>query len=95
MHGIIGRRARVSQQVERLRTYTQSHGGDVELVDVRDDTVWAPPAPATAVDVAQTLRTGSRMPCEQVPEITKIEVVPNDPTPVMLPVRCSARGAMR
>lgn len=91
MHGIIKAdvRTRVSAVVERLRTYTQSHGGDVELVDVRDDTVFVRLSGACngCSMSAVTLRTGVEDALrEQVPEITRIEVVPNDPTPEVMPL---------
>lgn len=91
MHGIIKAdvRTRVSQVVERLRTYTQSHGGDVELVDVSDDTVFVRLSGACngCSMSAVTLRTGVEDALrEQVPEITRIEVVPNDPTPAVMPL---------
>jgi len=91
MHGIIKAdvRTRVSQVIERLRGYTQSHGGDVELVDVSDDTVFVRLSGACngCSMSAVTLRTGVEDALrEQVPEITRIEVVPNDPTPEVMPL---------
>ncbi len=91
MHGIIKAdvRTRVSQVVERLRAYTQSHGGDVELVDVSEDTVFVRLSGACngCSMSAVTLRTGVEDALrEQVPEITRIEVVPNDPTPAVMPL---------
>lgn len=91
MHGIIKAdvRTRVSQVVERLRAYTQSHGGDVELVDVSEDTVFVRLSGACngCSMSAVTLRTGVEDALrEQVPEITRIEVVPNDPTPEVMPL---------
>ncbi len=91
MHGIIKAdvRTRVSRVVERLRAYTQSHGGDVELVDVSEDTVFVRLSGACngCSMSAVTLRTGVEDALrEQVPEITRIEVVPNDPTPAVMPL---------
>ncbi|MFN8667380.1 MAG: NifU family protein [Gemmatimonadaceae bacterium] len=91
MHGIIKAdvRTRVSQVIERLRGYTQSHGGDVELVDVSEDTVFVRLSGACngCSMSAVTLRTGVEDALrEQVPEITRIEVVPNDPTPEVMPL---------
>jgi NifU-like domain len=67
----------------------ESHGGDVELVEVRQDTVFlrlhgsCNGCSASAV----TLRNGVEEALkEQVPEITKIEVVPNEPSPVIIPL---------
>lgn len=97
MHGIIKAdvRTRVSQVVERLRAYTQSHGGDVELVDVSEDTVFVRLSGACngCSMSAVTLRTGVEDALrEQVPEITRIEVVPNDPTPAVMPLVALQRG---
>lgn len=91
MHGIIKAdvRTRVAQVIERLRAYTQSHGGDVELVDLRDDTVLVRLSGACngCSMSAVTLRTGVEDALrEHVPEITKVEVVPNDPSPQVMPL---------
>jgi Fe-S cluster biogenesis protein NfuA/nitrite reductase/ring-hydroxylating ferredoxin subunit len=91
MHGIIRAdvRTRVSQVIETVRPYTQSHGGDVELVDVRDDTVFVRLSGACngCSMSAVTLRNGVEEALrEQVPEITKIEVIPNEPTPEVMPL---------
>ncbi len=91
MHGIIKAyvRTRVAQVIERLRAYTQSHGGDVELVDLCDDTVFVRLSGACngCSMSAVTLRTGVEDALrEHVPEITKVEVVPNDPSPEVMPL---------
>lgn len=91
LHGIIKAdvRTRVAQVIERLRAYTQSHGGDVELVDLRDDTVLVRLSGACngCSMSAVTLRNGVEDALrEHVPEITKVEVVPNDPSPEIMPL---------
>lgn len=90
MHGIV--RAdlgtRVARVVENLRPYTQSHGGDVELVDVRDNTVYVRMNGACSgcSMSAVTLRNGVEEALrEQCPEITGIEVVPTE-APAEAPV---------
>lgn len=91
MHGIVRAdvRTRVSEVIENVRPYTQSHGGDVELVDVRDDTVFVRLSGACngCSMSAVTLRNGVEEALrERVPEITRIEVLPNDPTPEVMPL---------
>jgi len=91
MHGIVKAdvRTRISEVIERLRGYTQSHGGDVELVDVREETVFLRLSGACngCSMSAVTLRNGVEDALrEHVPEITRIEVVPNDPTPELMPL---------
>jgi Fe-S cluster biogenesis protein NfuA/nitrite reductase/ring-hydroxylating ferredoxin subunit len=97
MHGIVRAdvRTRVSQVIETVRPYTQSHGGDVELVDVRDETVFVRLSGACngCSMSAVTLRNGVEEALrEQVPEITRIEVVPNDPTPEVIPLVSLSRA---
>lgn len=84
LHGIIRSdvRTRVARVIENLRPYTQSHGGDVTLVDISDDTVYVQLSGACngCSMSSVTLRRGVEDALkEQVPEITKIEVVPNAP----------------
>jgi Fe-S cluster biogenesis protein NfuA/nitrite reductase/ring-hydroxylating ferredoxin subunit len=84
LHGIVkaDARTRVAAVVENLRPYTQSHGGDVTLVDVQGDTVYVKLSGACngCSMSSVTLRNGVEAALkEQVPEITRIEVVPNEP----------------
>jgi len=84
LHGIIRTdvRTRVARVIENLRPYTQSHGGDVTLVDISDDTVYVKLSGACngCSMSSVTLRRGVEDALkEQVPEITRIEVVPNTP----------------
>ena len=97
MHGIVKAdlRTRVARVVETVRPYTQSHGGDVELVDVRDGTVYVRMAGACngCSMSAVTLRNGVEEALrEQCPEVTAIEVVPNEPTPAVIPLVSIQRG---
>jgi Fe-S cluster biogenesis protein NfuA/nitrite reductase/ring-hydroxylating ferredoxin subunit len=97
MHGIVKAdlRTRVARVVETVRPYTQSHGGDVELVDVRDGTVFVKMAGACngCSMSAVTLRNGVEDALrEQCPEITAIEVVPNEPSPAVIPLVSLKRG---
>ncbi|WP_337172089.1 NifU family protein [Gemmatimonas aurantiaca] len=84
LHGIVKAdvRTRVARVVENLRPYTQSHGGDVTLVDVSGNTVYLRLSGACngCSMSSVTLRNGVEEALrEQVPEITAIEVVPNEP----------------
>jgi Fe-S cluster biogenesis protein NfuA/nitrite reductase/ring-hydroxylating ferredoxin subunit len=97
MHGIVKAdlRTRVARVVETVRPYTQSHGGDVELVDVKDGTVYVKMAGACngCSMSAVTLRNGVEEALkEQCPEITAIEVVPNEPTAAVIPLVTLQRG---
>lgn len=84
MHGIVKAdvRTRVAAAIEQLRPYTQSHGGDVTLVDVQGDTLFVRLSGACngCSMSSVTLRNGLEESLKtQVPEITRIEVVPNEP----------------
>ncbi len=97
MHGILkpDLRTRVARVIESVRPYMQSHGGDVELVDVREDTVLVRLSGACngCSMSAVTLRNGVEEALrEHVPEVTRIEVVPNDPSPEVVPLVALRRG---
>ncbi|HEY0929620.1 MAG TPA: NifU family protein [Gemmatimonas sp.] len=99
LHGIVKAdvRTRVARVVENLRPYTQSHGGDVTLVDVTSDTVFVRlSGSCNGCSMSSvTLRNGIEEALkEQVPEITRIEVVPNepDPTPGLVTLTRAPRG---
>ena len=84
LHGIVKAdvRTRVAAVIEHLRPYTQSHGGDVTLVDVQGDTLFVRLSGACngCSMSSVTLRNGLEEALKaQVPEITRIEVVPNEP----------------
>lgn len=91
MHGLV--RAdlptRVSRVIDMVRPYMQSHGGDVELVNVNGETVWVKLHGACngCSMSAVTLRNGVEEALrEHVPEIKQIEVMPNDPGPAIIPL---------
>ncbi len=89
MHGVIRAdlRTRVSRVIDMVRPYMKSHGGDVELVDVTPDTVFLKLHGACngCSMSSVTLRNGVEEALrENVPEIHKIEVLPNDPTPAII-----------
>ena len=91
MHGIV--RAdlgtRVSRVIDMVRPYMQSHGGDVELVEVNGDTVYVKLHGACngCSMSAVTLRNGVEEALkENVPEIKQVEVVPTDPSPALIPL---------
>lgn len=99
LHGIIRSdvRTRVARVIENLRPYTQSHGGDVTLVDIREDTVYVQLSGACngCSMSSVTLRRGVEDALkEQVPEITKIEVVPTAPDerPTLVPLSRAPKG---
>ena len=91
MHGLI--RAdlptRVSRVIDMVRPYMQSHGGDVELVKVEADTVYVKLHGACngCSMSAVTLRNGVEEALkEHVPEIQRVEVVPTEPGPDLIPL---------
>ncbi len=91
MHGIIRAdlSTRVSRVIDMVRPYMQSHGGDVELVEVNGDTAFVKLHGACngCSMSAVTLRNGVEEALkENVPEITNVEVVPSDPTPAIIPL---------
>jgi nitrite reductase/ring-hydroxylating ferredoxin subunit/Fe-S cluster biogenesis protein NfuA len=80
---------RVSRVVEMLRPHIRSQGGDVELVEVSGGTARIRLAGACngCSMPAQALRDNFEEALKHnVPEIRSIEVVPADPTPVLIPV---------
>lgn len=91
MHGLVRAdlRTRVSRVIELVRPYMQSHGGDVELVDVTPDTVWVRMSGACngCSMSAQTLRNSVEEALrEHIPEPLKVEQVPNEPTVAFVPL---------
>ncbi len=98
LHGIVKAdvRTRVAAVIENLRPYTQSHGGDVTLVDVQGDTLYVRLSGACngCSMSSVTLRNGVEEALkEQVPEITRIEVVPNEPdAPAFVPLKRASAG---
>ena len=91
MHGLVRAdiTTRVSQVLDRVRPYMQSHGGDVELVRVEGATAFVKLHGACngCSMSAVTLREGvAEALVTQVPEIKAVEVVPNDPGPAWITV---------
>jgi len=91
MHGLV--RAdlptRVSRVIDMVRPYMQSHGGDVELVNVNGETVFVKLHGACngCSMSAVTLRNGVEEALrEHVPEIKHIKVLPNEPGPTIIPL---------
>lgn len=89
MHGIIkpDLTARAAQVLELVKPYMQSHGGDVELVRVEDNTAFIRlHGSCNGCSLSSvTLRNGVEEALkEHVPEITSIEVVPNEPGPAFI-----------
>jgi nitrite reductase/ring-hydroxylating ferredoxin subunit/Fe-S cluster biogenesis protein NfuA len=88
MHGLIRTRAdlatRVSRVIDMAKPYIESHGGHVELVSIEDNVVYVRMdgscngCSQTAVTLRNTVEEALR---EHVPEILKVEVVPNEPSP--------------
>ena len=89
MHGIIraDTATRVTQVLETVRPYLHSHGGDVELVEVRGDTVYVRLHGACngCSQSAVTLREGvEEAILGQITEIKQVEVLPNEPSPALI-----------
>ncbi len=88
MHGLIRANlsTRVGRVIEMIRPHIQSQGGDVELHSVEDNVVFLKlPASKGCSTTASALRTSIEDAIrQQVPEIEKIEVVPNEPAPMPL-----------
>jgi Fe-S cluster biogenesis protein NfuA len=74
-----GLRARVEETLNALRPSLQAHGGDVELVDVKDEgqvEVSLVGACHGCPGATMTLRMGiERILKERVPEVTSVEAV--------------------
>ncbi|MFN8373059.1 MAG: NifU family protein [Anaerolineae bacterium] len=89
MHGIVRQPLpdRVAKVIDAVRPYMQSHGGDVQLVDVQQDSVYIRLLGAcngcsmSAVTLRQGIEEALNM---HVPEIKTIEVVPDEPTPALI-----------
>ena len=77
-------RTRVARVLDMVRPYMQSHGGDVELVDVTPSTVHVRMSGScngcsmSAVTLRNTVEEAIR---EHLPQIQSVEVVPNEPEP--------------
>lgn len=84
MHGLVRAdlQTRVGRVIEMVRPTMQSHGGDVSLVDVRDNRVFVRLSGScngcsmSSVTLRNTVEESLR---EHVPEIEGVEVVPTEP----------------
>ena len=84
MHGLVRAdpRTRVTRVLEMVRPYMQSHGGDVTLVDLQDNTLYVRLSgncngcSMSAATLRNIVEESLR---EHVPEIERVEVVPNEP----------------
>lgn len=91
MHGLIRAdlRTRVERVIDMVRPYIQSHGGDIELVDVTRDTAVVRLGGACngCSMSAQTLRESVEQSIrEHVPEILHIEKAAQEPTVAFVPL---------
>lgn len=98
MHGIIriDPEPRVAQALTAVRPYMQGHGGDVELVEVQGDRVYVRLHGACngCSMSAVTLRTMVEEAIFAVaPEIKVVEVLPNQPTPAIIPLESLFSGS--
>lgn len=89
MHGLVrlDLATRVARVLEQVRPFMQSHGGDVELVEVRETTVFVRLHGACngCSMSAVTLREGvEEAILSQIPEIRQVEVLPNEPGPALI-----------
>ncbi|MFV9504260.1 MAG: NifU family protein [Oscillochloridaceae bacterium umkhey_bin13] len=89
MHGLVRAdlTTRVIRVLDMVRPYMQSHGGDVELAEVRDKTVFVRLHGACngCSMSAVTLREGvEEAILSQIPEIQAVEVLPNEPGPALI-----------
>lgn len=88
MHGLIRTQAdlatRVGRVIDAAKPYIESHGGHVELASIEDNVVYVRMDGAcngcsqTATTLRNLVEESMR---ENVPEIVKVEVVPNEPSP--------------
>lgn len=90
-HGIIkpSLESQVAQALELVRPYTQSHGGDVELVEIRDDVAYVRlhGSCSGCSMSAQTLKHGVEDAIRQhVPQIQRIEEIKEDSVAGFIPL---------
>jgi len=100
MHGIIRADPRsVAQRVlDGVRPGIQSHGGDVELDSIRDGVAYVRLQGACngCSMAAVTMRDGVEAALVGgVPGVTAVEVLPNDPSPTLIPLSSIGVGAPR
>ena len=84
MHGLVREdpTAKAARVLDSVRPYMQSHGGDVELVEVREDTVVVRLSGScngcsmSAITLRNTVEEAIH---EHMPQIKNVEVTPNEP----------------
>jgi nitrite reductase/ring-hydroxylating ferredoxin subunit/Fe-S cluster biogenesis protein NfuA len=97
IHGIIRAdpQTRARQVLDGVRPGLQSHGGDVELDGIRDGVAYVRLSGACngCSMAAVTMREGVEAALVAgVPGLTGVEVLPNDPTPTLIPVSAIGIG---
>lgn len=100
LHGLVRGEAvdlptRVARALESARPYLQSHGGDVELVEIVEQTVYVRLSGAChgCSMSASTLRNSVEEAVRAAaPEITAVEPVAGEPTPVLIPLDSLRKG---
>lgn len=100
MHGIIRADPMTAarQVLDGVRGGLQSHGGDVELDSIRDGIAYVRLQGACngCSMAAVTMRDGVETALVQgVPGVIGVEVLPNDPTPTLIPLSSIGVGAPR
>jgi nitrite reductase/ring-hydroxylating ferredoxin subunit/Fe-S cluster biogenesis protein NfuA len=98
MHGIIrpDPETLARRVLDQLRIGLQSHGGDVELDGIRGGVAYVRLQGACngCSMAAVTMRDGvEKALVEGVPGVTAVEVLPNDPTPTLIPLSSIGIGA--
>ncbi len=84
LHGLVRTdlRMRVSQVLEQVRPYLQSHGGDVSLVDIRDGRVLVRlqgACQSCSLSTATLRNAVEEVLKRHVPEVKSVEAVPTEP----------------
>ena len=91
LHGIVkpNINLRITQVLDLVRPYMQSHGGDVEFVKYEDTTVYVKLSGSCngCSQSAVTLRDGVEEALKHnIPEIKNVEVVANEPSPALIQI---------
>lgn len=91
LHGIVkpNINLRITQVLDMVRPYMQSHGGDVEYVNYEDSVVYVRLSGACngCSQSAVTLREGvEEALINNIAEVKKVEVLPNEPSPSLIQI---------
>ncbi len=91
VHGIIKQDigSKILQVLDFVKPYMQSHGGDVEFVKFEEGTAFVRLLGSCngCSQSAVTLREGvEEALVENIPEVTNVEVVPNEPSPGLIQI---------